>query len=131
MNLLIDTHLLLWAAAEPARLPDAARQAILDPANALHFSVASLWEVAIKRALDRPDFRVDPGPLRAGLVAGGYLELPVEGRHVLALATLPRHHADPFDRMLLAQQSVENCMLMTSDRALLALGRPGLLDARR
>lgn len=124
MNLLIDTHLLLWAAAEPARLPDAARQAILDPANALHFSVASLWEVAIKRALDRPDFRVDPGPLRAGLVAGGYLELPVEGRHVLALATLPRHHADPFARMLIAQAATEGMVLLTANHALDAYGGP-------
>lgn len=126
MNLLIDTHLLLWAAARPDRLPAEARQRMLDPAAALHFSVASLWEVAIKRALNRPDFRVDPGPLRAGLLASGYLELPVEGRHVLGLATLPRHHADPFDRILIAQAAAEGMTLLTVDEAMEPYGGPVL-----
>lgn len=126
MNLLIDTHLLLWAAAEPARLPEGARVRLLDPANRLYFSAASLWEVAIKRGLDRPDFRVDPGPLRAGLLASEYEELPVEGRHVLALATLPRHHADPFDRILIAQAVTEGMALLTADAALAAYGGPVL-----
>lgn len=126
MNLLIDTHLLLWAAAQPEHLPEAARFRLLDPANRLHFSAASLWEVAIKRGLDRPDFRVDPGPLRAGLLASGYEELPVEGRHVLALATLPRHHADPFDRILIAQAATEGMVLLTADATLEAYGGPVL-----
>ncbi len=80
--------------------------------------MASLWEVAIKCALNRPDFRAEPGPLRAGLLANGYNELAVEGRHLLSLTTLPLLHTDPFDRVLLAQAMTEGMILLTSDRAL-------------
>src|SRR5690554_4754383 len=86
-----------------------------DPANALWFSVASLWEIAIKRALDRPDFRTDPGTMRAGLLGNGYRELAIEGRHCLALTTLPPIHRDPFDRMLIAQAALEGMTLLTAD----------------
>ena len=124
MNLLLDTHVLLWAAARGDRLSQAARGMIEGVGNTLWFSVASLWEVAIKRALDRPDFRTDPGVLRAGLLSAGYRELGVEGRHVLALAALPVLHADPFDRILLAQAVAEGMTLMTADVRLLAYGGP-------
>ena len=99
MNLLLDTHLLLWAAFRPDRLSRDAKAMIADQANDLWFSAASIWEVAIKRALDRPDFRVDPGVLRAGLLANDYAELPIAGRHCLGLSGLPALHADPFDRI--------------------------------
>lgn len=122
MNLLIDTHLLLWAAYDPRKVPAEARALILDAGNGLWFSVASLWEVAIKRALNRPDFRVDAVALRAGLVANGYQELAVEGRHILSLATLPPRHGDPFDRMLIAQAMAEGMVLLTADRAVAAYG---------
>lgn len=124
MNLLLDTHVLLWAAARGDRLSPVARGMIEDPANTLWFSVASLWEVATLRALDRPDFRTDPGVLRAGLLQAGYRELAVEGRHVLALAALPALHGDPFDRILLAQAVAEGMTLMTADARLLAYGGP-------
>lgn len=122
MRLLLDTHVLLWAAAGDARLTAEARDLLLDPAHALCFSAASIWEVAIKRALDRPDFRTDPGVLRGGLLANGYAEVPVEGRHCLPLATLPAHHADPFDRVLLAQAQVEGMVFVTADTRLEAYG---------
>lgn len=115
MSVLLDTHLLLWAAFRSARLPARAREVIEDGQRALWFSAASVWEVAIKRSLDRPDFRVDPGVLRAGLLANGYRELPIEGRHCLTLAALPRLHADPFDRMLVAQAISEGLVLLTAD----------------
>lgn len=124
MNLLIDTHLLLCAAYAPERLSKAARQRFLDPANRLHFSVVSLWEVAIKRGLNRPDFAIDPGPLRAGLLASDYTELPIEGRQILGLATLPQHHADPFDRLLIAQASAEGMALLSADAAVARYGGP-------
>ena len=95
MNLLLDTHILLWAAYEPARLSANARAMLTDPNNTLYFSVASLWEVAIKSALGRPDFTVDAAELRLGLVANDYDELPIESAHVLRLPTLPPLHADP------------------------------------
>jgi PIN domain nuclease of toxin-antitoxin system len=127
MNLLLDTHILLWAAFDQKKIAAAARSLIADPANTLWFSVASLWEVAIKRGFDRPSFKVDAGVLRAGLLSSGYSELAVEGRHVLGLSVLPRHHGDPFDRILIAQAASEGMRLLTADRMLEAYGGPVLL----
>jgi len=115
MKLLLDTHLLLWAAGEPGRLPAPARALIEDPANELIFSAASLWEIAIKRQLGRNDFRVDPRLLRRGLRDNGYLELPVTSEHALATDSLPPIHKDPFDRILVAQATVEGMVLLTVD----------------
>ncbi len=116
MNLLVDTHLLLWTAFEQKRLSKAAVSSISDTTNALWFSVTSIWEVAIKRGLNRPGFQIDPGVLRAGLLNNGYQELAVEGRHCLQLASLPMLHGDPFDRMLIAQAMSEGMTLLTSDK---------------
>ena len=115
MNLLIDTHLLLRSAFDPLRLPPSAGEMMLDPANQLWFSAASIWEVAIKRGLSRPDFKVEPSVLRAGLLANDYQELPVDGRHCITLGTLAFHHSDPFDRILIAQAICEGMVLLTSD----------------
>lgn len=116
MNLLLDTHLLLWAAANDDLMSRKADQMIKNPQNRLWFSVASLWEITIKRALDRPDFRADAGQMRAGLLANGYEELQIDGRHCLALATLPPIHGDSFDRMLIAQAAIEGMTLVTADK---------------
>ncbi len=124
MNLLLDTHLLLWAAFRPDRLSRDARAMIADQANNLWFSAASIWEVAIKRALDRPDFRVDPGVLRAGLLANDYAELPIAGRHCLDLSGLPALHADPFNRILIAQALAEGMLLLTADARVKAYPGP-------
>ncbi len=113
---LLDTHVLLWAAGAPDRLPPHVRERLANPAADLVFSVASLWEVVIKRGLDRPDFRVQPTTLRTGLLRTGYRELQIRGDHALALALLPPIHRDPFDRMLLAQAHVEGLTLLTADR---------------
>lgn len=118
MNILLDTHVILWAAITPDRLSPTAKSLILDESNRLVFSVASLWEVVIKRALDRSDFQVDASVLRAGLLANGYSELPIEGRHCLTLASLPPLHRDPFDRMLVAQALSDGLTLLTADRML-------------
>lgn len=115
MDLLLDTHLLLWAASEPRRLSEEAVSLISDTGNRLYFSAASLWEVVIKNAMDRADFAVDPHVLRRGLVENGYLELPVSARHTLAVAHLPPIHRDPFDRILVAQAESEGLRLLTSD----------------
>ncbi|MBN8481418.1 MAG: type II toxin-antitoxin system VapC family toxin [Xanthomonadales bacterium] len=115
MKLLLDTHLLLWAAGAPKKLSAAARRAIGDPRNTACFSAASLWEIAIKQSLGREDFRVDPGVLRRGLIENGYLEIPVDGEHAVAVGVLPPLHKDPFDRILLAQAVVEGMLLLTSD----------------
>ena len=115
MKLLLDTHILLWAAGLPDRLSDVALGLIEDADNSLFFSAASLWEVAIKRALDRPDFQVDPRLLRRALLDNGYDELPVTSEHAVSLDRLPDAHKDPFDRILVAQALVEGLTLVTAD----------------
>jgi PIN domain nuclease of toxin-antitoxin system len=116
MNLLIDTHLLLWSAFRPERMPGEAAELIDDPENNLWVSAVSLWEIAIKRALNKRGFQIDVGAFRAGLLNSGYQELPMEGRHSLSLGALPLIHSDPFDRMLLAQAISEGMFLLTADR---------------
>jgi len=115
MKLLLDTHLLLWAAGNPDRLPDAARGLLEDPQNEPIFSAASLWEVAVKHGLGRADFRVDARLLRRGLLDNGYGELPITSEHAVALDSLPSIHKDPFDRILIAQSMVEGITLLTAD----------------
>lgn len=115
MKLLLDTHLLLWAAGEPQRLSKSARTLIDNPDNELLFSAASLWEVAIKRRLGREDFIVDARLLRRGLLDNGYSELPIISDHVVATESLPLLHRDPFDRILVAQATVEGVTLLTID----------------
>ncbi len=116
MNFLADTHLLVWGASTPSRIPKAARTLMDDPNAEAWFSVASIWEATIKHMLGRKDFAVDPGALRRGLLANGWRELAVGGEHALAVAALPPIHKDPFDRILLAQAKVEGLTLMTSDK---------------
>ena len=115
MKLLLDTHLLLWAAGEPKRRSKQARTLIDNPENELLFSAASLWEVAIKRGLGREDFKVDARLLRRGLLDNGYSELPIISDHVVATESLPPIHKDPFDRVLVAQATVEGVTLLTID----------------
>jgi PIN domain nuclease of toxin-antitoxin system len=113
MNLLLDTHLLLWASARI--LPQAAVPFIGDPENTLFFSPVSIWETVIKRALNRPDFQIDPAALYHGLLERGYTELAVTSRHALAMGSLPAIHKDPFDRLLIAQARTEGISLLTAD----------------
>jgi len=115
LKLLLDTHLLLWAAGSPDRLPAAARRLLDDPHNEPIFSSASPWEVAIKQGLRRGDLRVDARLLRRGLLDNGYEELPITSEHAVALDTLPPIHKDPFDRILLAQSMIEGITRLTAD----------------
>lgn len=115
MKLLLDTHLLLWAAGMPDRLSAEARALIDTPENELLFSAGSLWEIAIKRGLGRDDFQVDARLLRRALLDNGYRELPIGSEHAVAIDSLPPIHKDPFDRMLVAQATVEGITLVTTD----------------
>ncbi|MEZ5738405.1 MAG: type II toxin-antitoxin system VapC family toxin [Burkholderiaceae bacterium] len=124
MNLLLDTHLLIWAASSPRKLSRSARQMIADDRNLLHFSVASLWEIVIKSTLQRPDFSVEAGLLRRGLLDNGYVECEIEGPHALAVASLPPIHRDPFDRLLVAQAMVNGWVLLTADLTVADYGSP-------
>lgn len=121
---LLDTHLLLWAALEPARLPEMVAEALGRSAFHPVFSVTSLWEVVIKAGLGRADFEVDPAALRRGLLAGGYEELAITAPHVLGVGLLPSLHNDPFDRLLLSQARAERLSLWTVDDAVLRYGAP-------
>lgn len=115
MKLLLDTHLLIWAAMGSDRLSAKARKLLEDPLSELVFSAASLWEIAIKNGLGRADFEVDARVLRRGLMDNGYQELPITGAHAVATESLPPIHKDPFDRILVAQATVEGITLLTSD----------------
>jgi PIN domain nuclease of toxin-antitoxin system len=126
MNLLLDTRLLLWAAGEPSRLSTKTRRLLNDPNNELLFSAASLWEIAMKLRLGREDFQVDPRILRRGLLDNGYNELPVLSAHVVAAESLPPIHQDLFDRLLVAQATVEGITLLTLDPVVAEY--PGLIQ---
>lgn len=120
---LLDTHLLLWAAFEPARLSGKATLALQSRDTPLAFSLASLWEVAIKSSLGRPDFSVDPGLLHRALLAEGLVELAIAAPHLVRVATLPWVHRDPFDRLLVAQAMEGKLTLLTVDATLKRYGR--------
>jgi PIN domain nuclease of toxin-antitoxin system len=115
VRLLLDTHVLLWAAGPSPRLSAPARRLIEDPDNELLVSAASLWEIAIKSALKRPDFPANASLFRRNLLNNDYRELAVSGDHAVAVAGLPPLHRDPFDRMLVAQSIVEGILLLTAD----------------
>ena len=115
MKVLLDTHLLLWAAGMPERLPAQARVLLERPETEPMVSAASLWEIAIKSGLGRLDFSVDPRLLRRGLLEHGYSELDVTGAHATAVDWLPPIHKDPFDRILVAQAQIEGVTLLTTD----------------
>jgi len=113
MKLLVDTQLLIWAASD--MLPEKAKPYFMDKNNTLYFSTASIWEIIIKRDLNRPDFQIDPVMLYGGLLNNEYTELEITSHHTLLVAHLPSIHKDPFDRIILAQAKAEGMMLLSSD----------------
>jgi len=115
LKLLLDTHILLWAAGQPEKLSESARERLIAPENRLYFSAASIWEIVIKLGLGREDFKVDPHRLRKMLVVHGYEELAVTAEHALKVNSLPLHHKDPFDRLLIAQARTEGMLLLSAD----------------
>lgn len=118
MRLLLDTHILIWALGEPTRLPKAVRAALESPVNAVLFSAASIWEIAIKAQMGRTNIDVPPEEITQAAVDSGFVELPVREEHGARVASLPLLHRDPFDRLLVAQAMIEPCRLVTSDAIL-------------
>jgi PIN domain nuclease of toxin-antitoxin system len=118
MRLLLDTHILLWWVMADRRLSKALAAIIASGENDVAVSAASIWEIAIKRTLGR--IEVDLDELLASMVADGFTELPVRFAHSLKLETLPRHHDDPFDRILIAQSIADGRRLVTKDGSILA-----------
>ncbi|MGH9113000.1 MAG: type II toxin-antitoxin system VapC family toxin [Acidimicrobiales bacterium] len=128
MSLLLDTHVLLWWLADDRRLVAAARDAIADPSTAVYVSAASAWEIAVKRALGKLKA---PPDLASAVAESGFDALAIAFDHAVAAGDLPRHHDDPFDRMLVAQAQAEHLTLATADHRIdpydvpiLAAGRP-------
>lgn len=117
MKLLIDTHLLLWAANEPEKLSAKAVSLMSNSEHQLIFSAASIWEIVIKNSLGRVDFKVDARLLRRGLLDNDYTELTITSAHAVFVESLPLIHKDPFDRILVAQATVEGFTLLTADSA--------------
>ncbi|MBI5900746.1 MAG: type II toxin-antitoxin system VapC family toxin [Rhodocyclales bacterium] len=122
MRLLLDTQIMLWALTGSARLGSVARGLITDPANDIHVSTASIWEIAIKHALGRGDMPVSGARAAELCAAAGYRELPVAWRHAVAVESLPPLHADPFDRILVAQAIIEPMRLLSRDATLAGYG---------
>lgn len=118
MRVLLDTHLLLWALAQPSRLPAAARKQIVSAE--VYVSAACIWEIGIKSALGK--LRANAREVLEAIEPAGFNLLPITGEHAAKVAELAPIHKDPFDRMLVAQASVEPMILLTNDEALRAYG---------
>ena len=118
MKLLLDTHLLIWTAGNVRKLSKTARAMIEDRDNEIAFSAVSIWEIAIKYALEKPEFNVDPYIVRRGCLDNGMSELAMTSEHGIIVATLPHIHKDPFDRLLVAQAMAEGVTLLTADKTI-------------
>ncbi|MGA2760092.1 MAG: type II toxin-antitoxin system VapC family toxin [Candidatus Cybelea sp.] len=131
MKLLLDTHVWLWMALAPQHLGDDSRSMLEDRGNALFLSIASAWEIVVKDARGKLDLPMDaPTYLRSRLARSGAELLNLSLDHLFALDSIPYHHRDPFDRVLVAQAKVEGMTLMSADPRVLAY--PILTaDARR
>ena len=121
MRLLLDTHVFLWAAAEPERIAPTVRALITDGANEVFVSAAVAWEIAIKHALGKLTLPIAPAVyVPARLATLGFIELPISAAHALAISGLPNHHNDPFDRIMIAQAQVEGMTFVSADQDALA-----------
>lgn len=115
MNLLLDTHVALWAITDSPKLPPSARKHIQSPQTTVWVSAASVWEIAIKHALGRGDMPVSSQDAVGYFLQSGYRFLAVDAEHAVAVENLAAYHQDPFDRILVAQALVEPMRLMTHD----------------
>ena len=121
MNLLLDSHALLWAISAPEKLTPRARESVADPRNAVYFSAASVWELELK-ASKRKLFL--PEGWLAAATASGFVEITITSADAVGAAALPWHHQDPFDRMLVAQAKVRSLHLATRDGIIGTYGVP-------
>lgn len=126
MGYLLDTHVVLWLANEPDKLTDDVQAVLLDKQTVIYFSAVSLWEIAIKSALKKANFVVDLPKLYQQLIYYNYLELPVISKYCLQVESLPFHHKDPFDRLLVAQAMSEGLTLITHDKQIWEYSLPVL-----
>lgn len=116
MDYLLDTYILLWAEIEPEKLPKKAKDILENPRNRLFVSAVNFWEITVKNALQKEDFKIDPYRFREQLQEDGYEEMGIKIEHVMAVGWLPQIHKDPFDHLLIAQAVVEEIPLITHDK---------------
>jgi len=119
VRLLIDTHILLWADERPRLIAATLRAAMRDPTNEIVVSAATIWEIAIKRAIGKLHF---DRPIVSAVLALGFEIMPVAGLHAEHAGSLPPHHNDPFDRLIIAQACLEGMVLGTQDRRMQPYG---------
>lgn len=118
MRILLDTHVLLWALIAPEKLNKDVRTILEQPQHQIIFSAASIWEIAIKAQLGKPDFTFQPEDILEAALATGFVELPISANAAALVHRLPAHHRDPFDRLLVAQAMSEPARLFTADHGL-------------
>lgn len=133
MNVLIDTHIAIWAVINDPKLPERAKDIILDEKNEIFYSTASIWEITIKHMLHPDRIRINGSLLEKGCEDSGYSVVPVLNKHVAALETLRRpldapQHNDPFDRIMVAQAKAENLMFLTHDSLIPYYGEPFIIS---
>jgi PIN domain nuclease of toxin-antitoxin system len=122
VRILLDTHILIWALLGSRKLPKEAANTIADGGNEVLFSAANIWEIAIKRQIGRMEFSMEAQPIADAAIETGFVELPVTSVAAAAVAELPLHHKDPFDRLLVCQALHEPARLFTVDPQLAAYG---------
>lgn len=119
MRLLLDTHVLLWALDTPERLPNLLREQLESPVTEVFFSAVSIWEIAIKSSLGKVSFYYSPSEIADAARITGFAEIAIFSEHAARVANLPKHHTDPFDRLLVAQTMMMPARLVTADTALI------------
>lgn len=131
MRLLLDTHVLVWFFSEPSRLSPEIVNSLHDESTTILISVASWWELGIKHSLGRLEGTITPEQLRTSWLDHDTVkELSITAPHVFMAASLPLHHRDPFDRMLIAQASIEQATLVSADGIVKSYGLPVLAAHR-
>lgn len=133
MKILIDTHIAIWAVLNDPKLPEKAKDIILDEKNEIFYSTASVWEITIKHMLHPDKIRMSGSLLETGCEDNGYIVLPVFNKHVSALETLKRpknapRHNDPFDRIMVAQAKAEDLMFLTHDSLIPYYNEPFIIS---
>jgi PIN domain nuclease of toxin-antitoxin system len=122
VRLLLDTHILIWLALEPDKLPVAALRELENAQTEILFSAVNIWEIAIKHSLKRPDFAIAPDAMLQWARERAFAELAMTSEHGLAAGALPPHHRDPFDRAMIGQAMVEGIVFLTADAGLAGYG---------
>ena len=128
MAYLLDTHIIIWLAHSPEKLSETVRQILMDKKQKVYFSTASIWEIAIKSALNKDNFQINATHLYRHLLNNSYLELPITAEQCLKVGELPQIHKDPFDHLLITQAISHNLTLISCDKSIAKYPKVNLLS---